>query len=70
MQPILMAQPFRGLTDTPFRIYGGDLSGGEAWTAVAQSVVWLGVMITMGQWGMRQGMRRMVVARLDGPATA
>ena len=62
MQPILMAQPLRGLLDTPFRIYGGNLTGGEAWTAMVLSIVWLGIMIIMGQWGMQKGMRRMVVA--------
>lgn len=62
MWPVLKAQPFRGLTDTPFRIYGGDLVGAEAWIAMGWSAGWVVVLAVAGAWGLRKGFDRLAVA--------
>jgi ABC-2 type transport system permease protein len=62
MQGFLIIQPFRGLADTPFRIYSGDLIGRDAWGAMAWSVGWIVILWLIGSWMMRQGIKRLVVA--------
>jgi ABC-2 type transport system permease protein len=62
MQPFMARQPFRGLVDTPSRIYGGDLIGPEMLGALAWSVVWIVVLVAIGRVGLARGLRGMVVA--------
>jgi ABC-2 type transport system permease protein len=52
--------PFRGLIDTPLRIYLGQLHGSEAFTALALQGVWLIVLIVIGRVVMSRGLRRLV----------
>ena len=62
MQPFLEVQPFRGITDTPYRIYGGHLTGAAAWSALAWSLGWIAVMIGLGRSLLARGMKRLAVA--------
>lgn len=62
LQPLLAAQPFRGLTDTPLRIYGGHLTGKGAWSALGTGLVWVLVLNGFGFWAFHRGMRRLVIA--------
>ena len=62
LQPWLAAQPFRGLADTPLRIYSGDLTGPVAWSAMAWSLGWVVVLSLAGSWMMRRGLNRLAVA--------
>lgn len=62
MQPFMALQPLRGLVDTPSRLYSGDLIGAEALSALLWSVGWVVVLVAIGRWGLKRGLRRMVVA--------
>jgi ABC-2 type transport system permease protein len=52
--------PFRGLIDTPFRIYLGQLRGSEAIAALALQWGWLIALIVIGRAVMSRGLRRLV----------
>lgn len=60
-QPWLALQPFAGLVDTPFRIYGGGLVGAEAAGRVALSFAWAAALFMAGRWIMARGFRQLVV---------
>jgi ABC-2 type transport system permease protein len=62
MQGFLAVQPFRGLVDTPSRIYGGQLVGADAAVALAIGVAWVVALALIGHWGLRRGIERLVVA--------
>lgn len=53
--------PFRGLIDTPFRLYLGDLHGARAVTAILLQVAWLVALIAWGRIALARGVRRLVV---------
>jgi ABC-2 type transport system permease protein len=59
-QPVLMALPFAGLADVPFRIYSGDIGVSQAPAVLLRQVVWIGVLVLFGRWLMARGMRRLV----------
>jgi ABC-2 type transport system permease protein len=61
MQPGLQALPFRGLLDTPHRLYTGELAGPAAAAALAHQWIWVGVFLVSGRWILRRGMRRVAV---------
>ena len=60
-QPLLAALPFRGLADTPFRIYSGDLAGADAAGAILLSLVWAAILIGAGRALLARGCRRLVI---------
>jgi ABC-2 type transport system permease protein len=60
-QPVLYALPFRGLIDTPFRLYLGHLAGTPALVAIAQQLLWIAVLITLGRLTLSRGLHRLVV---------
>lgn len=60
-QPILAVLPFRGIMDTPFRIYLGILTGPEAAYAMLHQLVWVGLLILLGRAVLARGVTRMVV---------
>lgn len=62
LQPFLAVQPFRGLLDTPLRLYSGSLAGNEALAALAWSVFWIAALVLLGRWAMAHGTRRLAVA--------
>ncbi len=60
-QPWLRWQPFRGLSDTPFRLYVGSLAGRDALTALLFQFGWaIALTLTARVW-LRRVQRRMVV---------
>ncbi len=61
MQGIFAVLPFRGLIDTPFRIYMGHLNGPEAVTALAQQFAWIIALIVIGRTILTRSLRRLVV---------
>ena len=61
MQPFIAAMPFRGLIDTPFRIYLGHMKSIEAASALAQQVGWIIAFIVIGRLILSRGVRRLVV---------
>jgi ABC-2 type transport system permease protein len=61
LQPALALQPFAGLVDTPFRIYSGHLTGGEALAAPARQAAWTLILIGLGRLLMTRVMARVQV---------
>jgi ABC-2 type transport system permease protein len=60
-QRALAWQPFRGLMDTPFRLYMGHLSGWPAFLALVHQLGWTLVLVATGRALLRVGQRRVVV---------
>lgn len=60
-QPALAWQPFRGLSDTPFRLYLGNLSGRDAVTALLLQFGWAIVLTLVGRALLTHVQRRVVV---------
>jgi ABC-2 type transport system permease protein len=61
MQSAIAALPFRGLIDTPFRIYLGVLNGAEAGAALLHQFAWTAVLVLAGRMLLDRGIRRLVV---------
>jgi ABC-2 type transport system permease protein len=60
-QPFIHAMPFRGLVDTPFRIYTGNMPLSEATWAMVQQASWIAALIILGRWTVSRGTSRVVV---------
>ena len=60
-QPLAAALPLRGLTDTPFQIYLGRLSGMEAVGAMLHQWIWIALLVAAGRAILGAGIRRLVV---------
>jgi ABC-2 type transport system permease protein len=58
---ILLAQPFAGLVDIPYRIYLGDLSGVWAFAGIALQLFWALVLMGLGRMLMARTMGRIQV---------
>ena len=61
MQGALAVLPFRGLMDTPFRIYLGILFGRMAVVALLHQLVWTVGLVLLGRFVLGRGVRRLVV---------
>ncbi len=61
MQPLLEALPFRGLVDTPYRLYLGHIPAGEALPLLAHQAAWTAALVVFGRWALSRGVRRLVV---------
>lgn len=60
-QPIVHFLPFRGVMDTPFRIYMGSIGGSGVISAMLHQVAWVIALVVLGRRLLRNGMRRLVV---------
>lgn len=60
-QPLLEWQPFRGLVDVPFRIYTGNIAGGQALWEIAQQLMWAGAIVLLGRAILRRSLRDLAV---------
>ena len=61
MQPFLVAQPFRGLVDVPFRIYSGNIPPDMAALELVQQGGWLLLLIWLGRRLLVRGTQTLVV---------
>jgi ABC-2 type transport system permease protein len=61
LQPLISFLPFRGLTDTPFRLYTGHIPPGNAAYAIAQQILWTIILILIGRLVLARGLRRLTV---------
>ena len=59
LQPAMRVQPFAGLIDTPFRIYGGHIGALDALAALSRQAVWVVVFVLLGRWCMTRVMSRL-----------
>ncbi len=53
--------PFRGIIDTPMRIYIGHLTGGEMMLSLLHQAVWICLLVVVGRWLLSRGFKRLVV---------
>jgi ABC-2 type transport system permease protein len=60
-QNLVAVLPFRGLIDTPFRIYMGVLTGATAGGALMHQIAWTIVFILIGRLMLTRGVKRLVV---------
>jgi ABC-2 type transport system permease protein len=61
LQPLLYWQPFRGVADVPYRIYGGNIDPQAAVLEIVQQMVWAALIIAAGYALMARGKSRVVV---------
>jgi len=61
LQPMLAALPFRGLCDTPLRLFTGHIPLDQAPVAIAHQVASAVGLIVFGRWLMALGTRRLVI---------
>jgi ABC-2 type transport system permease protein len=60
-QGVLNVLPFRGMADTPFRIYIGHISPADAWLPILHQLAWAAALALLGRWLLSRAMRRVVV---------
>jgi ABC-2 type transport system permease protein len=60
-QRILVLLPFRGLIDTPFRLYIGQMPLSEAPVALLHQWLWIVALVALGRGLLSRGLRRVVV---------
>ncbi len=60
-QGILEFLPFRGLVDTPIRLYLGHIAPAEALPVIVQQIAWIAAFVALGRWMLARGTRRLVV---------
>ena len=60
VQRVLAVLPFASMQSTPFLIWGGTLSGREAWAAIALQAFWLIALVIAGRLWMRAALRKVV----------
>ena len=61
IQPLVAFLPFRGLLDTPFRLYLGHLPPESVVTAVGHQLLWTAVLVLAGRLILAQAVRKIVV---------
>jgi len=60
-QKILLALPFAGLVDMPFRIYVGNIPPNEIFLVLAHQLLWAAVFIAIGKAMVSRGVKIMTV---------
>lgn len=61
VQGLIALLPFRALLDSPVRAWSGDLTGGALGWAVVHSVVWILLLVGLGQLLTRRGLARLAL---------
>jgi ABC-2 type transport system permease protein len=60
-QGVIAVLPFRGILDTPLRIYMGHITAEQAPFAIAHQLAWTAAFVIVGRWLLSRGKRRLVV---------
>ena len=60
-QTALNVLPFRGLLDTPIRLYLGHIPASDVLLHLAHQAAWTAVIVLLGRWALSHGLRRLVV---------
>lgn len=58
--PVARFLPFRGLADTPYRLYIGHIPPVAALPVIAHQLAWTAALILLGQWLLGRSLRRLV----------
>lgn len=61
LQALLGFTPFAVMQNLPFRVWSGNIAGGEMWRMAGMQLFWLAVMSGGGMLLMRAALRRVVV---------
>lgn len=61
MRAIMEVLPFAAMQNVPLRVYSGDLQGEAALRAVALQILWLAVLVGLGQAVMDRAERKLAV---------
>ena len=60
-QTIIEVMPFRGIVDTPYRLYLGHIPTSEALFHLGHQLAWTAALVLTGRWVLSRGLRRLVV---------
>ena len=60
-QTIIEVMPFRGIVDTPYRLYLGHIPTSEALFHLGHQLAWTAALVLIGRWVLSRGLRRLVV---------
>ena len=60
-QTIINVLPFRGIADTPYRLYLGHISPSDAFWHLGHQLIWTIALILIGRWLLARGVRRLVM---------
>lgn len=58
---IVEMSPFAYMQNVPFRIYSGDLAGGEIYPCILKQIFWLAILMCMGVVLWKQAEKRIVI---------
>ncbi len=61
LQGFLYWQPFRGLADVPYRIFGGHIAADDAWFEIALQLGWTAAIVMLGYALLARGTRALVL---------
>jgi len=61
IRPVVEILPFRGLMDTPYRLYVGYGQPGDILGLLAHQLAWAALLILAGQLLLRRGLRRLSI---------
>jgi ABC-2 type transport system permease protein len=61
LQTLLNFFPYRYISDLPFRLYSGHISGAEAAIQIGVQLAWIGGLFLLGKLAFRRVMRRIVI---------
>ena len=61
LQPILRTLPFAGLVDFPCAFYTGLMPLSSAGSILGRQICWIIVLVCLGRWGLKRGLRRTVI---------
>jgi len=53
--------PFASMQNAPFRIYSGDIAGGDVYKTVLLQVIWLIIFIAIGRFIMNKSLKQLVI---------
>ena len=59
--PVLDFLPFRGLFDTPSRLYLGHIPAAQALPVLVHQLLWTAALVLLGRWLLTRGLRRLEV---------
>jgi ABC-2 type transport system permease protein len=60
-QPIVLALPFAGLVDLPFRLFTGHIPPRAAISVIQHQLLWTAALVLFGRWLLSRGLRRVAV---------
>lgn len=61
IQPILRLLPFRGIMDTPFQLYIGNIPLQQVGWEIGHQCFWIAIMILFSYYLLERGVRRVVI---------